>query len=275
MIFAFVDESGKLAPKHDSFRPTLTAVAIDQDYIPDIVRRLHSIEIDCFGNDPDQKRKLKGKNMINKNVMTKYNNRKEYVEKLVELLESFDAGVFSIVMEKPDFVPYKEPGLLAIQDQYLLQRLNAFGESKRTEVLFIYDKIDESSSGSGHDGDMANSFIRYLNLSPSGQQLNNIIPMPLFVASNTHNMIRFPDLIGNIIRKVFELGINNRQPGDEYERWLDYLFGIIKKQSVDQRDKRGTVHRAIYEMPKAKFSSSPDDLMEKRKTRTRINLRYR
>lgn len=263
MVFAFVDESGKLEPGYNGSHPTITAVCVIHRDIKDLTKHIYQAEIDTFGDD-DEARKLKGNHMIHRNALQKFTYRKQYTEKIVNLIETYDMKVFSMVMEKPNFNPYTEKSILPIQDQYLLQRLGLYGERQRDDILVIYDKIDESLEGSGFDGQLSESFKRFLKFSPTGRQYDRIIQMPLFVSSRTHNLIRFPDLAGNIIRVFYEQGLNKRTPETDYENWIAGVYDIVRRHSVNFINCPG-----IYEISQDKFSSTKEELAKKRRIKSR------
>ncbi|MGE5397518.1 MAG: DUF3800 domain-containing protein [Chitinophagales bacterium] len=267
MIFSFVDESGKPQPGYIGTFPTITSVCIDFRHIKDLTKKIYQAEIDTFGED-DEIRKLKGNHMVHRNALEKYPNRKDYTNRIVSLIETYDMKIFSIIMEKPDFEPYKERKFLSIQDQYLLQRVGLYGERQRDDVLVIYDKIDESPEGHGYDGQLAEAFKRYLKFSPTGKQYDYIIQMPLFVNSRTHNLIRFPDLVGNIIRVYHEGDLTRKTPKTPYEEWIADMYHIIQRQTMNFTNCPG-----MYVMSKDKFSANEADLAKKRRPKNKTGHR--
>ncbi|MDD2586685.1 MAG: DUF3800 domain-containing protein [Syntrophomonadaceae bacterium] len=247
MIFAFVDESGKPYPSEADVYPTLTAVCVNSDSIKEITQRLYSAEIKTFGEDPTFSRKLKGNDMINfRAVREHYQNRKIYTDEVVDIMEIYEAAVFSIVMTRPDYNPYYEPELLPNEHRFLLERLQNYGEHCKKDVLVIYDKIHDKD-----DGRIALGFKRFLFTHGSGRQYNHIVELPLFVASQTHPLIRFPDLAGNIIRKYYGMGFNKngKIPDGVFEEWLVELFARIAALSMRLPNQRGGYDFGIYEMP--------------------------
>ncbi len=247
MLFAFVDESGKPYPSESDAHPTLTAVCCNSDNIKELTQRLYNAEISVFGDDPTFNRQLKGNKMINsRSVTNQYNNRKVYTDEIIGIMEMYQVAVFSIVMTRPDFSPHYEPGFLPNEHRFLLERLQNYGEYCNNDVLVIYDKIHDKD-----DGRIALGFKRFLFTHGSGKQYSRIVELPLFVASQTHPLLRFPDLAGNIIRKYYGMGFNNpeEKPKNEFERWLVELYARISAMSLRLSSQRGGYDYGIYEMP--------------------------
>ncbi len=248
MYFAFIDESGYPKPSEKDARPLLASVCIKPKDIRQITQRLYRAELDCFGEDPLGSRKLKGKNLINeRSLKPNYNNRKDYVEKVMEVLELYDTAVFAIVMERPNFIPYEEKGLLPIQHRFLIQRLNCFGRLKKSDVLVIFDKVDDTK-----DSSEANGFKGFLFKHEEGKQCTHILEMPLFVASINTPLIRFPDLAGNILREYYNHNLDSKQPQNKFDEWLKELGVRIHLRTVNFRS-RNHICYGIYQMPKNKF----------------------
>ena len=252
MIFTFIDESGKPEDMQHPTRPTLTAVCVEHRFIKIVTQRLFQIENIIFGEDRTGNRKLKGNNMIQqRSMMPNYSNRKQYTEELIALMKEYEMKVFSIIMETPEFVPYTEPGMLSIQDRLLLERVNAHGASKADDLLVIYDKITDEK-----DGRLALGFKNFLFKNVVGRRLFRIVEMPLFVSSQTHPLIRFPDLVGNILREYFVTGLDARSPTDDFERWVVDLYEEVKEMTVDVPNARGSIDYGLFEMPQHYFRSA-------------------
>jgi hypothetical protein len=254
IIFAFVDESGKPYPTEPDTHPTLTAVCINSDHIKEITQALYNVEIKIFGDDPTFTRQLKGNKMINSRSITdKYNNRRVYTDQVIDIMEMYSTAIFSIVLTRPDYNPYYEPGMLPNEHRFLLERLQKYGQHCDDDVLVIFDKIHDKD-----DGRIALGFKRFLFTHATGRQYSRIVELPLFVASQTHPLIHFPDLSGNIIRKYYGLGFNEaeRLPQNDYEKWLVELYARISAMSLRLSNQRGGYDYGIYEMP-VKFLINP------------------
>lgn len=256
MYYAFIDESGYPSPVEGDERPVLVAVCIRDSEIRRVTQLLYKAEIDCFGEDPSGRRQLKGKKYIHKRSLEeRYNNRKEYVEKVLEIFESYNTSVFAVIMERPDFMPFEEEDMLPPQHRFLLQRLNHFGRSKDTDVLVIFDKVDDSK-----DGSIANGFKGFLYRSTEGKSFEYIIEMPLFVASINTPLIRFPDLAGNILREIYNINLFSKKPSDPFEEWLLFLGSKLISKTTNFKSKfqgRYITFYGIHQMSKDKFIKRP------------------
>lgn len=248
MYFAFIDESGYPKPSEKDAKPALVGVCVKADDIRQITQRLYKVELDCFGDDPTGTRKLKGKKLINeRSLKPNYNNRRNYVEKFLDVLEMYDTAVFAVVMENPDFVPYEEKDMLPVQHRFLIQRLNSFGKSKKSDVLVIFDKVDDAK-----DGSEANGFKGFLFKHEEGRQCTYIVEMPLFVASINTPLIRFPDITGNILREYYNHNLNTKQVENEFEEWLKEIGKRVHLNTTDFKN-GNHVNFGIYQMTKDKF----------------------
>lgn len=252
MYFAFIDESGYPKPSEKDARPVLVSVCIKDNEVRQVTQRLYKAEIDCFGKDPTGKIKLKGKKMINeRSVKPNYNNRKEYVEKVLEIFCTYETSIFAVVMEKPQFVPYEEEDLLPIQHRFLLQRLDLFGQVKNIDVLVIFDKVDDAK-----DGSIANGFKGFLFKHEEGKKCANVVEMPLFVASVNTPLIRFPDLIGNILREYYNKDLDRNKPMNQFEEWLVELYQRLITKTINFKNGINTNY-GIYLMKKERFMNKP------------------
>lgn len=145
--------------------------------------------------------------------------------------------------------------MLPVQHWYLLQRLNLFGQSKGTDVLVIFDKVDDSK-----DGSIANGFKGFLYKSTEGKSFEYIVEMPLFVASINTPLIRFPDLAGNILREIYNINLFSKTPSDCFEEWLLFLGHKIMSKTVNFHVKiqgRYIKFYGIHQMSKDKFRKRP------------------
>lgn len=260
MFFAFIDESGKALPSDANLRSTLNAVCIKDCDIKRITQLIYKLEIDCFGEPkPGEIRKLKGNDMIGKrSVKPNYNKRKDYTEGMIDILLDFETYVFSIVMERPTFKPYQSKGLLPRQYRYLLERLNSLGSHMDNQVLLVYDKIDDKD-----DGLITEGIKNFLFKHELGKKCDNIIHMPLFVASTNTPLIRFPDLTGNIFREFYILGLDQREPRDEFEIWLFGLYTKVKEKAINLKNHiRNEFDFGIYIMRKELFPCNENELFQ-------------
>lgn len=245
-------------PTENDIRPVLNAVCVKDHDIKRVTQLLYAAEIDCFGEaGVGENRKLKGKKMVHRRTIERsYTLRKEYTEKIIDIILAFDIYIFAIVMERPDFNPYQAKGMLPVHYRYLLERLNSFGLYKHTQVLLVYDKIHDKEDGLIGDG-MKNFLFRH----GIGKQFNNIVHMPLFVSSINNPLIRFPDLTGNVLRQYYGLGLDQRTPSDSFEQWVTQLTCNIESKTIPRMENlRGSYDYGIYFMRKELFPRNQNEL---------------
>lgn len=225
-MFAFIDESCFPRPTEASDFSVLFAACIKIEDIRSVTQRVYQLKTYIFGGDNDVE--IKAKNFIVPKTLHPTRTRnKEFVDRLFEIIEGENIRVYAMVMEKPDFVPYVEPGKLPIQYTYLLQRINACARAERRPVSIIFDGQDSSA-----DENVSN---RFYNLLYRTHGLDQIIEMPLFVSSKIVPGIQIADLMAGVTRHYYNARLNIEKPENEFHTWIAEKYKIIQSKTYRHR----------------------------------------
>lgn len=188
-MFAFCDESSFPRPSENSDYSVLLAACIKAEDIRSITQRVYQLKESIFGGGSDVE--IKAKNFVVPKTMNPTRNRnKKFVDKLLELIEAENIGVYAMVMEKPDYNPYVHLDKLPVHYTYLIQRINAYANSKRRLISIVFDGQDP-----GTDEIVSKKFY---NLVYRAVGLDQVIEMPLFVSSKIVPGIQIADIMAGI-----------------------------------------------------------------------------
>ncbi len=226
--FLFIDESG-----HDrtaSPYEVLAGVAIQDQAVRAIVRRLHDVEIQSFGRRySDGPRELKGKVLLKKKV---YRHRQlnaevdaadvpalacaalndgaqadarmlkalaiaklNYVGSVFEICAEFGCRAFASIVET-DACPTATGGLRK-DYAYLFERFFYFLEDKNSaeQGIVVFDELEKSQSHL-----LIDQMHRYFEDTAVGQERSSrIIPEPFFVHSELTTGVQIADLVAYVI----------------------------------------------------------------------------
>ncbi|HHW15714.1 MAG TPA: DUF3800 domain-containing protein [Firmicutes bacterium] len=190
---------------------------------------------------------LKGRDFVTRHVFDKRPNKKELLEQVFTLIQNLDIGVFSIIMDRPDFQPKKTPGRLENQYRFLVERINAYAEVKYPDEIAI---VLLDSQDVQKDRERARAYSGFLYGHPLGQSLNKVLETPLFVDSETTPGIQLADLAASVIRQYHENLFDKPQnmKKDFYLRAINRYFNILKSKTMDFDRPDGTSLWGFYRM---------------------------
>lgn len=197
-MLAFIDESGYPLPTDQCEKSCLAAVCFSEKISRNLTRQLYALKKDLLGA-PDVE--LKGRDFITRHVFDKRPNKKELLEQVLTLVQNMDIGVFSIIMDRPDFLPKKTPGRLENQYRFLLERINAYAQEKYADEMAI---VVLDSQDPEKDRERAKAYNGFLYGHPLGQSMNRVLETPLFVDSAITPGLQLADLAASIIRQYHE-----------------------------------------------------------------------
>ena len=255
-MLVFIDESGHPRPNDSTLRPVLTAVCIQEQDLKSIVQDVYRLKKDIYGKQDEIKatKLLRPQTIVNNRT-----HNKTYADEMIKILTRYNTGVFAVVMEKPDFCPYVEPGYLPKHYYYLMKRIELYSAKYNYgKSMIIFDCINEAD-----DRKISVAVTNFLYKSVFGQTFKNILEMPLFVNSSITPGIQFADITAGIIRHYFERDLDQRQPSSQYEEWINGLFQSVKSRSEDLIEPfRNYREYGIFTMRKASFPKNPYDSLE-------------
>lgn len=225
-MFAFCDESSFPRPSEDSDYSVLLAVCIKVEDIRGITQRVYQLKESIFGGGTDVE--IKAKNfVVPKSMRPERSRNKEFVDKLFDIIESENVGVYAMVMEKPDYIPYVHPDKLPVHYTYLIQRINAFARLKHKFVSVVFDGQDAGSD--------ENVSKKIYNLIYRSNGLDQVIEMPLFVSSKIVPGIQVADIMAGVTRHYFNLGLHLTTPDSPYKEWIAEKYRIIGSKTARHR----------------------------------------
>jgi len=248
-MLVFVDESGYPLPTDASVRSVLLSVCIKETDIRNITQQFYQLKERIYQKQSE----IKSTNLINpKTILKKHTHNQQYTESVLDILDAYDTSVFAVIMEKPDFIPYTQEGLLPVQYYYLLQRIEYFCDTNQTLMaMCVFDQTDD-----GRDKKYASGFNNFLFRSREGRLFNKILVSPFFVSSTVTPTIELPDICAGIVRNYYTLELDKRNANNDYEIWLSGLFSRVLKHTHNFY-KSPNMFYGFYQMPKRCFVQNP------------------
>lgn len=220
---SFCDESSFPRPTESSDYSVLLSVCIRAEDIRGITQRVYQLKENIFGGGTNVE--IKAKNfVVPKTVSSDRQRNRDFVDKLFKIIESENVGVYAMVMEKPDYDPFVHPDKLPVHYTYLIQRVNAYANSKRRFVSVVFDGQD-----AGTDEIVSKKFY---NLVYRAAGLDQVIEMPLFVSSKIVPGIQIADLMAGVTRHYFNLKLNISKPIHPFETWIAEKYQIIESKTT-------------------------------------------
>ena len=97
-MLTFIDESGYPRPTDPTQNPILLGVWIHENDIKSIINQIYKLKDSIYGKQDE----IKSTKLIREATITKNRtNNKAYVEGMVDIITSYDAAIFAIIMDKP------------------------------------------------------------------------------------------------------------------------------------------------------------------------------
>ena len=98
-MLTFIDESGYPRPTDSTKNPVLLGVCIHRNDIKPITNQIYKLKDSIYGKQDE----IKSTKLIREATITKKRtNNKAYVEGMVDIITSYDAAIFAVIMDKPD-----------------------------------------------------------------------------------------------------------------------------------------------------------------------------
>lgn len=98
-MLTLIDESGYPRPTDSTKNPILLGVCIHENDIKPITNQIYKLKDSIYGKQDE----IKSTKLIREATITKNRtNNKAYVEGMVDIIASYDAAIFTVIMDKPD-----------------------------------------------------------------------------------------------------------------------------------------------------------------------------
>jgi len=216
-MLAFIDESGYPRPTDPTKNPILLAVCIHENDIKPITNQIYKLKNSIYGKQDE----IKSTKLIREATITKSRtNNKAYVDGMVEIISSYDAAIFAVIMDRPDD-PIIVPENHLPKQYYLLMKKVEFycNHHHYGKAMMIFDEVHEDA-----DRKIAEAMTGFLFRTNFGRSFNHILEMPLFVSSAVTPAVQFADIFAGIVRHYYENELDQKAPETEFQQWLKELF---------------------------------------------------
>lgn len=229
-MLAFIDESGYPRPTDQTTRPVLLAVCVHEGDIRNITNDISKLKMRLYGSRGE----IKSTDLLRRATIEKNRTiNKEYAEKMMEILTSYDTAVFSIIMNRPDKPVQIPDGYMPKQYYLLLKKIETFcAWAHEGKMMMVFDQVHD-----GADKKLAESMNYFLFNTNFGNAFHHILELPLFVSSSVTPTIELADIGAGVVRKYYELGLDQKTCEDEYEEWINTLFKEIFSKTKNQKNK--------------------------------------
>ena len=179
-MLTFIDESGYPRPTDSTKNPILLGVCIHENDIKPITNQIYKLKNSIYGKQDE----IKSTKLIREATITKNRtNNKAYVEGMVDIITSYDAAIFAVIMDKPDEPIIVPEHHLPKQYYLLLLEMPLFVSSAVTPAVQFADtfagivrhyyenELDQKEPGTEFQEWLVELFTKLHNLTE-----NNFIP---------------------------------------------------------------------------------------------------
>lgn len=221
-MLIFIDESGYPRPTDSTRNPVLLGVCIHEYDIKPITNQIYKLKDLIYGKQDE----IKSTKLIREATITKNRTKnKAYVEGMVDIITSYNAAIFAVIMEKPD-EPITVPEHHLPKQYYLLLKKIEFycKHHHYGKAIMIFDEVHEDA-----DRKIAEAIISFLFKTNFGRSFHHILEMPLFVSSAVTPTVQFADIFAGIVRHYYENELDLKPPETEFQMWLTALFDRLYK----------------------------------------------
>ena len=221
-MLTFIDESGYPRPTDSTRNPVLLGVCIHENDIKPITNQIYKLKDAIYGKQDE----IKSTKLIREATIAKNRSKnKAYVEGMVDIISSYDAAVFAVIMDKPD-EPIIVPEHHLPKQYYLLLKKVEFycNHHHYSKAMLIFDEVHEDA-----DRKIAEAITGFLFKTKFGRSFHHILEMPLFVSSAVTPAVQFADIFAGIVRHYYENELDQKVPETEFQRWIAELFANLYK----------------------------------------------
>ena len=192
-MLTFIDESGYPRPTDSTKNPILLGVCIHENDIKPITNQIYKLKDSIYGKQDE----IKSTKLIREATITKNRtNNKAYVEGMVDIITSYDAAIFAIIMDKPDEPIIVPEHHLPNQYYILLKKVEFYcNHHHYGKAMMIFDEVHEDA-----DRKIAEAITGFLFKTRFGRSFHHILEMPLFVSSAVTPAVQFADIFVGIVR---------------------------------------------------------------------------
>ena len=142
---------------------------------------------------------------------------------MVDIITSYDAAIFAVIMDKPDEPIIVPEHHLPKQYYLLLKKVDFYcNHHHYGKAMMIFDEVQEDA-----DRKIAEAITGFLFKTKFGRSFQHILEMPLFVSSAVTPAVQFADIFAGIVRHYYENELDQKEPETEFQEWLVALFAKL------------------------------------------------
>lgn len=221
-MLVFIDESGYPRPTDATNNPVLLAVCLHENDIKSITNQIYKLKEAIYGKQDE----IKATKLIRETTIIKNRtNNKAYVEGMIDIILSYDAAIFAVIMNKPTKPIHIPEHHLPKQYYLLLKKIEYYCKYRNLgKAILIFDEVHEEA-----DRKITEAFTSFLFKTSFGRSFKHILEMPLFVSSSVTPSIQFADIFAGIIRHYYENHLDTEEPTTDYQKWLVSLFKKLQR----------------------------------------------
>lgn len=219
-MLTFIDESGYPRPTDSTKNPVLLGVCIHENDVKPITNQIYKLKYNIYGKQDE----IKSTKLIREATITKNRtNNKAYVEGMLDIITSYNAAIFAVIMERPDEPIIVPEFHLPKQYYLLLKKVEFYCEHHHYgKAMMILDEVHEDA-----DRKIAEAITGFLFKTDFGRSFRHILEMPLFVSSAVTPAVQFADIFAGIVRHYYENELDQKEPETEFQKWLVFLFNKL------------------------------------------------
>lgn len=245
-MLAFIDVSGDpYSSPAKSPWIAINTICIRKRSIYDITATLHTLKKDVLANEYIE---MKSTDLINRSTLNHPSlDKAKFLQAVVEkCLDHADCKHASIVFKNSGENQKSDENRLPKHYIDSLWRVEAIAREWRVQDALVI--IDNNARKT--DKHLAFAFNNYIYRSMGGDNLNHILPVPLFADSETTAGLQLADISAGIMRNYYANSLNETktEPFLFCEKLQEY-YRIIKARSIDRRVAGFSVN-GIFNPPK-------------------------
>lgn len=249
-LLAFIDVSGDpyAKPKNSPWI-AVYILCIRKRSIYDITAMLHRLKKNILANEYIE---MKSTELINQSTLNHPDlNKAKFLQAVMEqCIDHADCRHAAVVFKNSGQNQKNDNGRLPKHYIDALWRIESIARDWRaSDVLTIIDNDRRKT-----DRNLAFAFNDYIYRSSGGNQLEKILPVPLFADSETTAGLQLADIGAGIMRNYYarSLYLEGTNADTIFLKKLNEYHGMIKKRSINKRV--GSFHVAGIFSPPASYN---------------------
>lgn len=216
-MLTFIDESGYPRPSDSTKNPILLGVCLHENDIKPITNQIYKLKDSIYGKQDE----IKSTKLIREATISKNRTKnKNFVDGIVDIISTYDAAIFAIIMDRPNEPVLTPEHHLPKQYYLLLKKIEFYCNRHHSgKAIMIFDEVHEEA-----DRKIAEAMTGFLFKTTFGRSFQHILEMPLFVSSAVTPAVQLADIFAGIVRHYYENNLDIRSPETDFQKWIADLF---------------------------------------------------